>query len=174
MTAINFRACLSFTLQEEGGFVDNPRDPGGATNKGITLTTFRRYDPGATVDDLREIGDAMVAGIYAKGYWVPVDGDSLPSGIDLAVFDFGVNAGPGTAIRLLQRAVGVADDGILGPISMAAINAAVPADVISALGRLQMQHYQELDDWPTFGDGWTARTARRTKAALALVSGAVA
>jgi lysozyme family protein len=166
MSAINFRACLAFTLTAEGGWADDPRDPGGATNKGITLATFQRYDPGATVDDLRSIGDATVAGIYARGYWMPIEGDALPTGIDLSVFDFGVNAGPETSVRLLQRAVGVDDDGVLGPVSMAATRAADPSAVVNTLAHLQMAHYRGLADWPDFGNGWTARTDRRRIAAL--------
>src|SRR6185437_16377169 len=74
-----FDTALAFTLAEEGGFSDNPADPGGATNKGITLATFREYQPGATVDELRAISDADVWRIYRLGYWNHMRCGDLPA-----------------------------------------------------------------------------------------------
>lgn len=176
MTAANFPTpILDFALREEGGFSDDPRDPGGATMAGITIATFRKLmgDPSLTIDDLKAITPGEEASIYAKGYWSVVRGPDLPSGVDLSVFDFGVNAGPGRSERLLQEAVGVAADGVLGPISMAAIAKNLPSAIITTLAKLQMVHYQSLPDFPTFGSDWTARTARRTKAALAMAAAAL-
>lgn len=172
MSAVNFAAALAFTLQCEGGWSDNPDDPGGCTMKGITLATFEGFYPGATADELRAITDDQIQHIYSVGYWAPVHGDELPSGVDLSVFDFGVNAGPRRSRELLQQAVGVTVDGTLGPISMAAINAASPSAVIAALAGLQKSYYQGLDGWDEFGAGWSARNERRAVAAMALISGA--
>src|SRR6185437_13093294 len=102
-----FDTALAFTLAQEGSFVDNPADPGGATNKGITLATFREYQPGATVDELRAISDADVWRIYRLGYWNRMRCGDLPAGVGLSVFDFGVNAGPVPSARMLQWASGL-------------------------------------------------------------------
>ncbi len=168
MTAASFDTALAFTLQSEGGWSDNPADPGGATMKGITLATYRLHHPHATKIDLQQITDAEVADIYRTGYWNAVKGDALPAGVDLSVFDMGVNAGPGRSIRQLQSAAGVTADGILGPISMKAIATVDPLVVIGNLWRRQMAYYESLDTFETFGRGWTRRTDERRAAALNL------
>lgn len=172
MTAANFAASLAFTLQSEGGWSDDDRDPGGATMKGITFSTFQSHYPGSTVDDLRNITDEQVNDIYRIGYWNAVKGDDLPNGVDLSVFDMAVNAGQGRSIRLLQQAVNVAADGVIGPISMAAINAADPTVLVGNLWRRQTSYYEASALFPTFGRGWLARADERRAAALEL-AGAV-
>lgn len=173
MTAANFPQAIlfGFTLPEEGGFSDNPDDPGGATQAGITLTTFRKImkNPALTVADLKAITPEAESTIYRLGYWATIRGDELPAGIDLTTFDFGVNAGPGESEMLLQRAVGVPADGILGPISMAAIAKASPCETIVALAGLQKAHYEALPTFHIFGAGWLARNTRRATAALKLI-----
>lgn len=164
-----FPACLAFALAEEGGFVNHPADPGGATNKGITLATYRAWVPYATVETLRAIPDSDVARIYRAGYWQPVRGDDLPPGVDLMTFDFGVNAGPGRSARLLQQAVGAVADGAIGPRTLAAVRGMPAADVIRVLGDLHRDYYRSLPTFAAFGRGWTARTERRVKAAIAAV-----
>ena len=105
----NFARALSLVLKSEGGWSDNPADPGGATMKGVTLANFRRYvQADGTKDDLRHITDAQLATVYRKFYWDAVAGDDLPDGVDYATMDFGVNSGPGRAAKYLQAAVGVA------------------------------------------------------------------
>lgn len=166
MTTGNFQACLAFALNQEGGWSMNPKDPGGATMKGVTIATFQRYHPGATVDDLRNITYEQLTDIYRDGYWDAVRGDDLPSGVDLMVFDFGVNAGPARSVTFLQRAVGVAEDGIIGPISLAAIGKTSPVSMISTLAGLQRAHYRSLATFQTFGAGCMARTDQRVTFAL--------
>lgn len=168
MTAANFPTCLRFTLREEGGWVDNPLDNGGPTMKGITFATFRAHFLDATLTDLRTITDTEVSEIYRNGYWNAVKADDLPTGVDLSAFDFGVSAGPGRSIRLLQSAIGVSPDGILGPLSMRAVRAMDPLVVIGNLWRRQMTYYVSLSTFGTFGKGWTSRTDARRAAALQL------
>ena len=103
MARANFAAALSAVLLHEGGWANNPKDPGGATMKGVTLATYRRYRPGATKEQLRNISDEELRTIYRDGYWDEVRGDDLPSGIDFATFDFAVNSGPSRAAKFLQR-----------------------------------------------------------------------
>jgi lysozyme family protein len=110
----NFQRALALVLKHEGGYVDHPKDPGGATNKGVTIATFRRYvKKDGTKDDLRRISDADVARIYKRHYWDAVRGDDLPDGLDYATFDFAVNSGTGRAPKYLQRVLGVAQDGVI-------------------------------------------------------------
>src|SRR6185437_12070982 len=114
----NFTTCLTFTLQAEGGFVDNPADPGGATNMGITLATYRTYAdaPTAGVLQIQDLSRSEASSIYRTLYWNPIRGDSLPAGVDLSVFDFGVNAGIFGSVRLLQRALGFSGSAVDGCI----------------------------------------------------------
>src|SRR5215208_1126468 len=95
----NFEACLQFTLQFEGGFVNDPDDPGGATNLGVTTDTLSDVlGRKATIDDVKKLTPRTVEPIYLQRYWTPVRGDELPFGLDLAVFDFGVHSGPARAV----------------------------------------------------------------------------
>lgn len=166
----SFAPALAFTLQSEGGWSDDPDDPGGATNKGITFATFLKHYPGASIEDLKSISDTEVSTIYKAGYWDAVHGDDLPAGVDLSVFDFGVNAGPPRAIEMLQRAAGVDDDGIIGPATLAAVKAIDPVELIRSLAKEQQTYYEGLSTFWKFGRGWTTRTAQRQKAALALIT----
>lgn len=168
MTVSNFAAALAFTLQVEGGWSDDPRDKGGPTNHGITLTTLQKYYRGATLNNLRSINNFEVADIYRDGYWRTVRGDDLPAGVDLSVFDFGVTSDPSRSIRLLQDAVNVTADGILGPISMRAVAALNPVVLIGGLWGRQMTYYEGLPTFKVFGKGWTARAHQRRTAALRL------
>lgn len=155
----NFHACLDVTLGHEGGWSDHPKDPGGATMKGVTLATFRRYHPEATKDDLREITISDLRIIYRDGYWQPVQGNSLPFGIDLATFDFGVNSGPSRAARYLQRAVGATQDGKIGPKTLAAVAEMPGLTVIKKLCAARLSFKQGLRTWSVFGRGWGRRVA---------------
>lgn len=154
----NFQTALALVLKHEGGFVNHPSDPGGATNKGVTLANYRRYvKPGGTVADLKAITDEEVATVYRRFYWDAVKGDDLPAGIDYAVFDFAVNSGPSRSAEFLQRTLGVDQDGKIGPQTLAAARAAKPVLVIDNLCDRRMFFLQGLKIWPTFGKGWTRR-----------------
>lgn len=169
MASENFRRCLEFVLQEEGGWADNPRDPGGKTMRGITLRTFQAFFHGGTAEQLRAITEDQAGTIYRRNYWAMIGCDNLPSGIDLMVFDFGVNAGPSRSIGYLQVIAGVTRDGIDGAITEAAV-AKLPATlIITKLAGMQRAHYRALPTYDEFGDGWEARTDRRVKLAIELV-----
>jgi len=166
----NFQRALSLLLKHEGGFVNHPADPGGATNKGITLATFRQYvKKSGTVDDLKNISDAQVAEVYKRHYWNSVRADMMPSGVDYAVFDYVVNSGPGRAIKHLQRVLGVAEDGIIGQMTLAAVRAATPEQIINKLCDQRMAFLKGLPTWSTFGKGWTRRVSDVRTHALAMV-----
>jgi lysozyme family protein len=167
----NFSRALSLVLKSEGGFVNDPRDPGGATNKGVTIATYRSYvDPKGTVDDLKKITDAQVATVYRRQYWDVVHGAELPDGVDYAVFDFAVNSGPDRAKKYLQAVVGVTQDGRVGPQTIAAVQAQPPATVINALCDKRLAFLKGLSTWPTYGKGWTSRVASVRSDALKMVT----
>ena len=166
MTAANFPACLAFTLQAEGGYVDNPADPGGATNMGITLATYRAWmgNPLLTAADIQTLSVETASNIYAADYWMPVRGASLPSGIDLMVFDMGVNAGVSRSAKILQRVAGVVQDGRIGPHTLAAATHVT----VDALYAAHCAYYTALG-YPTFLNGWLHRAAARQAAAAMLI-----
>src|SRR5439155_21376706 len=103
--ADNFDACLAFTLREEGGYVDDPADPGGATNMGVTLATYRQWseDPVLGPAQIRDMTRRTACAIYRSLYWYPLRADAIPSGVDLCVFVMGVNVGICDSARILQR-----------------------------------------------------------------------
>ena len=171
-----FDACLAFTVAQEGGYVDDPADPGGATNMGITLATMRHWDhdPALGPTDVRDMTRQTAAAIYRALYWNALRGDSLPAGVDLSVFDFGVNAGTRRSAELLQRVLGFPSDqvdGAVGPETLHAIQGADTTAVIGGLADHQAAYYRGLPEFGRFGRGWLDRTERRRQAALAMLQG---
>ena len=122
-----FDACMPFIFKAEGGYSDNPADPGGPTNFGITLGTLRAYEgnPNLTAEDVKTLTQAMAREIYRTAYWNRMQCGALPAGLDLEVFDFGVNSGPAESVKTLQRLVGVTQDGSVGPITLAALGSSM-------------------------------------------------
>jgi lysozyme family protein len=167
----NFPVCLADTLQFEGGYVDNPHDPGGATNRGITQSTYdawRRLNK-ETVQSVELISDAECEAIYQQQYWLPARCDVLPSGLDLCQFDSAVNTGPVEATRLLQQALGVDQDGIFGVETLDAVQRcqSVPA-LIQKVCAARLSFYRRLKTWIYFGKGWTSRDTGIDRQALAM------
>ena len=179
--ADTFPASLAFTLQQEGGFTDDPNDPGGATNYGITLGTLRNYtgNPDLGVADIQNISMDTVHAIYGSDYWNRMRCDGLPAGVDLMVFDHGVNAGTGRSAMILQQAIGLTGaevDGSIGPQTLAAAGQMAAAALINDLAARQRAYYQSLGNFQRYGAGWLARVGRRQTAAIAMATpaGAVA
>lgn len=171
-----FSKCLQFVFAEEGGYSDTPGDSGGPTNYGITLATLSAWrGRQCTAADVRALTQAQASAIYRSDYWGAVEGDYLPPGLDLMTFDFGVTSGPGTSAILLQRVLDVEQDGIIGPVTLAAAECAIDVlrSRIEALGAAQADYYRSLSSFPEFGDGWLARTTRRQAAAMSLTTHAV-
>lgn len=161
----SFQRALQQVLHHEGGWSDHPRDPGGATMRGITLRTYSQWlGREASKDELRMIPQEHVEAIYRKWYWDAVRGDELPGGLDLMVFDFAVNAGRRRAVVTLQRAIDLPaaqQDGALGPRTLAATLAlcgriGTPA-VCQSYATLRELFYRELPTFDTFGKGWLRR-----------------
>jgi lysozyme family protein len=167
MSAGNFDRALAEILRHEGGYVFDKRDPGGETNYGITRATARAHGYRGS---MRSIPMSLVERIYRRSYWAAVRGDDLPSGVDLAVFDFGVNSGPQRAAEFLQRAIGVDDDGRIGPITLSAVAAADPAKVIRAICGDRLAWLRTLKTWRHFGRGWTNRVQDVERTAVSWVA----
>lgn len=169
MAAQNFDVCLALTLRFEGGYSDDPADPGGATNMGITRATLARARGRAvTKSEVRELSRAEAAEIYRSLFWAPVSGDLLASGLDAALFDFGVNSGPARAVRILQQILGVNEAEGIGPKTLAALARKNPETVIWTLSRARQGFLERLRTFRSFGRGWSARVAAVEKAAVAL------
>lgn len=170
----NWERSLKEVLKHEGGFVDHPQDPGGATNFGITLGTYRSYrnNQHLTANDLKNITQQEVKDIYRTRYWDKIRGDDLPSGVDFLVFDFGVNAGNGRAAKMLQSLVNVPADGGIGPQTLRATHEVYANDaekLIVDYTDSRAAYYQSLSHFPTFGRGWLRRTKESEDIALSML-----
>ncbi|TNC12256.1 hypothetical protein FF100_15575 [Methylobacterium terricola] len=175
MTAATFERALSLVLTHEGGWSDDPHDPGGATNLGVTIGTLSLWlGRPATKAEVRALTAASVAPLYRRRFWDTIQGDALPAGLDYALFDFAVNSGPKRAVIGLQRGLGIADDGKLGPVTLAAVARHKPADLIDALCDGRLAFLRALSTWPRFGRGWGRRVEEVRKAALAMAAEPVA
>lgn len=158
-----FRRCLTEVLKHEGGYVDHPRDPGGATNLGVTLNTAKAHgldvDGDGDVDkiDVRNLKPRDVEPVYRASYWLKSKCDKLPAGVDLMVFDLAVNSGPGRAAKFLQECVGVPADGAIGPITLAAVARYPAREVCLRMRNRRERFYRSLSTFPTFGRGWMRR-----------------
>ncbi len=170
----NFQRALSLVLKHEGGWSDHPSDPGGATMKGVTLANFRRYvKANASKADLKKITDQQITTVYRRFYWDAIAGAELPDGIDYAVFDFAVNSGPTPAAQYLQTVVGAKQDGKIGPTTIKATKAALPAMVIHKLCDERLAFMKRIKSkgkllWDTFGKGWDRRVREVRAEALSL------
>lgn len=152
---MNFTEALQHVLKHEGGYVNHPDDTGKETNFGITIAVAREN---GYLGDMRTIPMGVVESIYKRKYWDKVRADEMPESVRFALFDYAVNSGLGAAIRALQRVLGVADDGVLGPMTLAAAQAQ-SAGLGARLNGYRLKFMTELKIWPTFGKGWARRIA---------------
>jgi len=172
-----FDDCVKVVLAHEGGFVDDPRDPGGATNMGISLRYARSLgsmldlNGDGTVDrtDIIEITAEKAKMVYRNWFWKDVRGDELPAGVDLVVFDFAVNSGAGRAIKALQKTLGVAVDGVFGPATKEALKRATPESIIIGVSSERIKFLSSLKTWDTYKNGWGRRVAETREYALAMI-----
>lgn len=168
--ARQFHACMEIVLRHEGGYVDHPDDPGGATNMGITHRTLAAWRgvERCTRDEVRALTVEEAKEIYRANYWNALNCDQLPAGVDLVTFDFGVNAGVGRSARMLQRILSVAADGQIGPITVGAAQRSDAAWIVERFSEDRLGYYRALRHWATFGRGWSRRTSETREAALAM------
>ncbi len=166
-----FHKCMDIVLRHEGGYVDHPDDPGGATNMGIThktLAAWRKVDK-CSRDEVRTLHVDEAKEIYRAHYWNALNCDNLPAGVDLVAFDMGVNAGVGRASRMLQGVVSVEQDGQIGPITFGAVKRVDADFIINKFSDKRLEYYQSLEKWNVFGRGWSRRTSETREAALEML-----
>lgn len=161
----NWDRCLRHVLKDEGGYVNHPRDPGGRTNLGVTQRVWEVYiGHKVTEEEMRALTVEKVKPLYKRNYWDACNGDFLPLGVDLVVFDYAVNSGVARSLKTLQKVVGTEADGRAGPDTMRAlqdyINRQGPRGLIDALCESRMKFLRALGTWNDFGKGWTRRVAR--------------
>ena len=161
-------------LHHEGGYVNHAKDPGGMTNFGVTKRVYEDW-VGYSVSEhtMQNLTKEDVAPIYEKNYWGRVKGDDLPSGLDLCVFDFGVNAGTGRAAKYLQTMIGTVADGGIGPNTLKAVAAYVEENglqtTIENYQANRQRYYEKLRTFETFGRGWTRRVDETTSSAIEMI-----
>ena len=160
----NFDKALAAVLVHEGGYVNNPKDPGGMTNLGCTKAVWEEHC-GHPVDEkaMRALTPVDVAPLYKSKYWDKVKCDDLPSGVDYVVFDAAINSGPGRAAKWLQACVGVEPDGGIGPKTLAAVRAMDAKQLINDYGKRRLSFLYDLPTWDTFGKGWARRVNEVTQ-----------
>lgn len=150
---MNFDQAFDRLISNEGGYSNVPGDPGGETNWGISKRSY----PGLDIADLtREDAKA----IYRKDFWDRGRMEEYDPAIAFQAFDIAVNSGIETAVRILQRAAGVADDGHIGPVTVAAIKAKSTTDMLMLIIAERLDFWRKLTTWPQFGKGWAGRAAQ--------------
>lgn len=173
MAVETFDKVMPSVFTHEGGYVDHPKDPGGATNHGITHKTLAAWrGKPVTKADVRNLSRAEAALIYRAQYWRPILGDELPPGVDYALFDFAINSGPSRAVKTLQKLIGVPADGIMGAITLDAVKKQEPAPLANKLCEVRLAFLQSLKNWPTFGKGWARRVEFVRSRSVDLATGA--
>lgn len=168
----NFDHAFAELLGNEGGYSNDPNDPGGETNWGITIAVAREN---GYIGSMKDMDQSVAKAIYAKKYWQPAF-DQLPYQIAFQVFDGAVNSGVEQAVRWLQRAADlaadgdlgdVADDGHLGPLSLKAVEAADPVKLIMLYNSERLMFMTKLSNWPSAGKGWARRISNNLKKGVA-------
>lgn len=153
---VTFEECVNRLLGHEGNYVNNPNDPGGETNWGISKRSYPELD----IRNLtRE--DAIV--IYRRDFWNKLKADELPGSVAYQLFDFAVNSSIDVAIRYFQRAISVADDGHWGPHSQSVADNTSESDMIMGLNAERLDFMTRLKNWPNASRGWSRRIAGNLK-----------
>lgn len=139
-------------LSNEGGYVNDPSDPGGETKFGIAKRSYQSVD-------IKSLTREDAIAIYKRDFWDSVQGDKLPRQFAFQALDAAVNHGIGNAVRWMQRAAGVADDGIIGPLTLAAVGRSDPNDLVLKFNAERLRFYAKLSTFDAFGRGWVNRVA---------------
>lgn len=149
---MDFDEAFERLIAHEGGYVNDPRDPGGETNWGISKRSYPNLD-------IKALTREQAKSIYKRDYWDRAGANQYDPELGFAVFDAAVNSGIGNAVRFLQRAVGVADDGNIGPITVAAVKSRSTAKVLLGFYGERLEFMTKLSVWDRFGKGWARRIA---------------
>lgn len=149
---MTFDEAFTRLIGHEGGYVNDPRDPGGETKYGIS----RRSYPG---EDIAGMTLERAKAIYLRDFWGPAGCDAVPDGVKFDLFDAAVNSGVRTAAKLLQRAVGETQDGIIGPRTLQAVQSMPAPRLVARFNGARLEFMAGLSTWPAFGRGWARRIA---------------
>jgi lysozyme family protein len=154
----NWQKSFEMMLASEGGYVNHPSDPGGMTNLGVTKRVWEEWTGRESNEaEMRALTPELVETLYKVRFWDACRCDEMPSGINYLVFDFAVNAGPSQSAKILQAAVGVPADGVIGPVTLAAVKAQDPDWLIEQFSQAKEDFYRSLGTFETFGKGWLDR-----------------
>ena len=154
----NWDKCFDLVIVNEGCYVDNPADPGGATNWGCTKAVWEQYiGHEVSKEDIRNLTKEDVKPLYKRNYWDAIHGDALPSGLDYCLFDCAINSGVGRATKFIQEIVGVFADGAIGNNTVTAINQMNTVTMINEFSDKRQAFLETLKTFPVFGKGWTKR-----------------
>ena len=149
---MNFDQCFAVLIEHEGGSVNDRRDPGGETRYGISKRSY----PG---EDIAGMTLERAKMIYRRDYWGPSGCDAMPDAAKIQVFDMAVNSGVSAAIRTVQRAIGTTPDGILGPLTLQALQSMPASRFIARFNAQRLVLMAGLSSWPAFSRGWVLRVA---------------
>lgn len=151
-----FLTAINRVLGNEGGYVNDPTDPGGETKWGISKRSY----PNLSISELTR--DDAIA-IYNKDFWEPSNSEDLSEGAGYQLLDSAVNSGISQSIRFMQRAVDVADDGIFGPHTLDAFKQKTESDFIMLFNAERLEYMTKLKNWPNAGKGWARRIAQNLR-----------
>lgn len=155
---MNFDKAFERLIGHEGGYVNDPRDPGGETKFGISKRSY-------PAEDIKALTLERAKAIYRRDFWGMAGCDAVPDAMKFDLFDMAVNSGPVTAIKTLQRSAGVTPDGLLGPITLQALNSTPAPRLVARFNGHRLDFMTDLKTWPVFGKGWAKRVASNLKEA---------
>lgn len=157
----HFTRALNLILDHEGGYVNDPKDPGGETKYGISKRAYPHLS-------IRDLTKEQAAAIYRKDYWNKVRGDSIHPAVAIVAFDIAVNMGVSVAIKMLQHAVDERQDGIFGDKTLAGIKGHASAYIVERMTTARILRYASLPTFNRFGSGWVRRSVETLVFALEL------
>ena len=156
----NWNKSFDLVIVNEGGYVDNKLDPGGATNWGCTQAIWEGYiGHKVSVDDMKALTKEDVKPLYKKRYWDAIHGDAIPSGLDYCLFDCAINSGVNRSAKIIQEIVGVFADGAIGNNTVSAITQLNPVTAINEFCDKRQAFLESLKTFPVFGKGWSKRVS---------------
>jgi len=166
----NWNKSFDLVIVNEGGYVDNKLDPGGATNWGCTQAVWEGYiGHKVSVDDMKALTKEDVKPLYKKRYWDAIHGDAIPSGLDYCLFDCAINSGVNRSAKIIQEIVGVFADGAIGNNTVSAITQLNPITAINEFCDKRQAFLESLKTFPVFGKGWSKRVSEVRIRALEMV-----
>ncbi|CAB4152394.1 zliS Lysozyme family protein [uncultured Caudovirales phage] len=174
----NWDESFKLVIQSEGGFTNDQKDKGnhlpdgreGCTMLGCTQAVWETYvGKQVTQEEMKQLKADDVKPLYKKNYWDSVRGDDLPVGMDYAVFDFAINAGPNAARKMTQTALGVTSDGVFGPATLNAIKNANGVELLGKFTDAKVKFYQGLSNFDVYGKGWLKRCSHVQQVATEMI-----